>query len=86
MKQPPLQALHPEGSLSHAKLLQYNNLSTQERIDSLQPGQPGALKVRPDGTVIDGHHRLKILYDRGIDIDALPRDILPKESPLAEGK
>ena len=83
MKQPPLQSLHPEGSLSHAKLLQYNTLSTQELIDSLQPGQPGALKVRPDGTVIDGHHRLKILYDRGIDIDALPRDILPKESPLA---
>jgi ParB-like chromosome segregation protein Spo0J len=83
MKQPPLQSLHPEGSLSHAKLLQYSKLSTQELIDSLQPGQPGALKVRPDGMVIDGHHRLKILYDRGIDIDALPREILPTESPLA---
>jgi hypothetical protein len=86
MKQPPLQALHSEGSLSHAKLLQYSKLSTQEIIDSLRPGEPGALKVRPDGTVIDGHHRLKILYDRGIDIDALPRDILPQESPLTEGK
>ena len=83
MKQPPLQSLHPEGSLSHAKLLQYSKLSTQDLIDSLQPGQPGALKVRPDGTVIDGHHRLKILYDRGIDIEALPREILPTESPLA---
>ena len=69
--------------MSHAKLLQYSKLSTQELIDSLQPGQPGALKVRPDGMVIDGHHRLKILYDRGIDIDALPREILPTESPLA---
>ena len=83
MQQPPLQSLHPEGSLSHAKLLQYSKLSTQDLIDSLQPGQPGALKVRPDGMVIDGHHRLKILYDRGIDIDALPREILPTESPLA---
>ena len=83
MKQPPLQSLHPEGSLSHAKLLQYSKLSTQDLIDSLQPGQPGALKVRPDGTVIDGHHRLKILYDRGIDIEALPREMLPTESPLA---
>jgi hypothetical protein len=83
MQQPPLQALHPEGSLSHAKLLQYSKLSTQDLIDSLQPGQPGALKVRPNGTVVDGHHRLKILYDRGIDIDALPREILPTESPLA---
>jgi ParB-like chromosome segregation protein Spo0J len=82
MKQPPLQSLHSEGSLSHAKLLQYSKLLTQDRIDSLRPGQSGALKARPDGTVIDGHHRLKILYDRGIDIDALPRDILPKASPL----
>ena len=69
--------------MSYAKLLQYSKLSTQELIDSLQPGQPGALKVRPDGTVIDGHHHLKILYDRGIDIDVLPREILPTESPLA---
>ena len=83
MQQPPLQALHPEGSLSHAKLLQYSKLSTQDLIDSLQPGQPGALKVRPNGTVIAGHHRLKKLYDRGIDIDVLPREILPMESPLA---
>jgi len=83
MQQPPLQALHPEGSLSHAKLLQYSKLSTQDLIDSLQPGQPDALKARPDGTVIDSHHRLKILYDRAIDIDALPREILPTESPLA---
>jgi hypothetical protein len=83
MKQPPLQSLHPEGSLSHAQLLQYNILSTQKLIDSLRPGQPGALKVRPDGTVIDGHYRLKILSDRGIAIDALPREILPREEPLA---
>jgi hypothetical protein len=82
MKQPPLQSLHAGGSLSHAKLLQYSKLSTQDLIGSLRPGQPGALKVRPDGTVIDGHHRLKILYDRGIDIDALPRESLPRESPF----
>jgi ParB-like chromosome segregation protein Spo0J len=53
-------------------MTQYSKLSTQELIDSMQPGQPGALKVRPDGTVVDGHHRLKILHDRGIDIHALP--------------
>jgi hypothetical protein len=54
MKQPPSQLLHPEGSLSDAKMTQYSKLSTQEIIDSLQPGQPGALKVRPDGTVVEG--------------------------------
>jgi hypothetical protein len=34
-------------------MTQYSKLSTQELIDSLQPGQPGALKVRPDGTVVE---------------------------------
>lgn len=69
--------------MSDAKIMQYSKLSTQELIDSLQPGKPGALKVRPDGTVIDGHHRLKILYDRGSDIHALPREILPQDTSLA---
>ena len=82
MQQPPLTFLHPKGSLSHAKIAQYSTLSTQALIDSLQPGQPGALKVRPDGTVIDGHHRLKILYDRGIDVNALPREIFPRGTTL----
>ena len=81
MSQPPLKFLHPDSSLSEAKLVQFDKLSTQELIDSLKPGQPGSLKVRPDGTVIDGHHRLKILRDRGVDIDALPRETIPKESP-----
>ena len=82
MNQPPLKPLHADGALSHAKLSQYRALSTQALIVSLQPGQPGALKVRPDGTILDGHHRLSILCSRGIDIDALPREILPKEIPL----
>jgi hypothetical protein len=78
VSQPPLQALHPETALSAVKLAQYSTLSTQALMASLQPGQPGSLKVRPDGTVLDGPHRLKILRDRGIDINALPREILPQ--------
>jgi ParB-like chromosome segregation protein Spo0J len=73
-----LKFLHSERSLSHAKLVKYSKPSTQELIDSLQPGKIGSLKIRSDGTVIDGHHRLKILKDRGVDIDALPREIIPK--------
>ena len=81
MSQPPLKFLHPDSSLSEAKLGQFDKLSTQELIDSLKPGQPGSLKVRPDGTVMDGHHRIKILRDRGVDIDTLPRETIPKDSP-----
>jgi len=81
VNQPPLRLLHLESALSQAKMTQYDKLSTQEIVASLQPGQPGSLKARPDGTVLDGHHRLKILRDRGIDIDSLPREILPQEAP-----
>ncbi len=44
-------------------------------IDSLKPGKPGSLKVQPNGTIMDGHHRIHILRERGVDVDALPRDI-----------
>ena len=78
VSQPPLRSLHSDSSLSRAKLGQYDKLSNQELIDSLKPGQPGSLKVRSDGTMIDGHHRIKVLRDRGVDVDALPREIIPK--------
>jgi hypothetical protein len=70
--------MHFDDSLSRTKLSLFGKLSNLELIDSLCPGQPGSLKVRPDGTMLDGHHRIKILRDRGVDVDSLPREILPK--------
>jgi ParB-like chromosome segregation protein Spo0J len=60
-----------------SKLKKYNKLSDKELIDSLKPGLPGSLKVRPDGTIVDGHHRIKILRSRGVDVDCLEREIIP---------
>jgi hypothetical protein len=77
--QPPLKSLHADDSLSPAKLAKYRKSSTQRLIDSLRPGHAGALKTRVDGTMIDGHHRIKILRERGIDVDALPRELIAKE-------
>jgi len=77
--QPPLKPLHPDSSLSSAKLEKYRKSSTQALLDSLQPGKQGALKARPDGTIIDGHHRIKILRERGVKVDALPREVIAKE-------
>lgn len=74
-----LKPLHTDSSLIESKLDKYGKLSTQELIDSLKPGQQGSLKVRPDGTMVDGHHRIKILRDRGVDVDALPREVIPKD-------
>lgn len=81
MNTPSLKSLHDRGSLSQAKIEQYRKISTEDLVESLEPGRPGSLKVRQDGTVIDGHHRLEVLRDRGVDIDALPREIIPRDSP-----
>lgn len=77
---PPLKPLHPDGSLIPSKLAKYGRLTDRELIDSLKPGQEGALKTRPDGTVIDGHHRIKVLRDRGVDVDVLPREVIPHDA------
>jgi hypothetical protein len=47
--------------------------------NSLLPGQKDCLKTRPDGTILDGHHRIYILRIRGVDVDALTREIILKE-------
>jgi hypothetical protein len=78
MSHPPLIPLHPDEALLLLKLEQFRRLSTEELCKSLAPGQPGALKARIDGTIIDGHHRVKILRERGIDVDRLPREIVRK--------
>ena len=77
----PLKMLHANEALNRVKLEKFSRLSDQELIASLTPGQDGSLKARPDGTVLDGHHRLKILRERGVDIDALPREVIAKDSP-----
>jgi hypothetical protein len=63
------------------KLELFRKVETQVLVDSLKPGQAGSLKARPDGTLLDGHHRVRILSERGIDINALPREILLPAEP-----
>jgi hypothetical protein len=79
VSEPPLKPLHPETALLPLKLERFSRLPTDALIESLKPGLPGALKARPDGTVMDGHHRLRVLRDRGVAIDSLPREIIDKE-------
>jgi ParB-like chromosome segregation protein Spo0J len=57
----PLKSLHPESSLIQSKLDYFSRLSNEDLILSLQAGQRDSLKARPDGTVLDGHHRIAIL-------------------------
>jgi hypothetical protein len=75
---PKLKPLHSEPSLINLKLEMFGGLTTEALIESLRPGKTGSLKARPDGTMVDGHHRIKILRDRGIDVDLLPREIITR--------
>jgi len=75
----PLKPLHPEASLIQSKLDYFGRVSTDDLILSLQAGQRDSLKTRPDGTILDGHHRIAILRSRGVDVDAIPREIISKE-------
>lgn len=79
MAEPPLRFLHSEAILSQVKLDRFRTMATAELLKSLRPGESGALRTRADGTVLEGHHRLVVLGERGIDVDVLPREVLPLE-------
>jgi hypothetical protein len=44
---------------------------------SLRPGLPEALKVKADGRILNCNTRIKVLDERGYDVDSLPREIVP---------
>ena len=76
---PPLRFLHQLLDLNLGKLSMLERLPTAALRGSLLPNQPGSLKAREDGAVLDGHHRLQVLIERGVDIQVLPREIIKKE-------
>ena len=77
--EPNLRFLHSESTLNRVKLNLFRRLTTDELKSSLAPRQQGSLKVRPDGTVLDGHHRIQVLVERGENIHQLPREIIESE-------
>jgi len=60
-------------------LAYFERQKTDVLIQSLALGQRDSLKARPDGTILDGHHRILVLRKRGVDVDALPREVMAKE-------
>lgn len=75
---PALKPLHSDASLSRAKLAVFEKLSSEKLKESLAPGNEHSLKTRPDGTMLDGHHRVRVLSARGENVDALPRDVIDR--------
>ena len=76
---PPLKVLHTDESLSPAKLAEMERRTTDILLASLGLEQRDCLKARPDGTILDGHHRIFVLRKRGVDVDGLPREIVMRE-------
>jgi 3-isopropylmalate dehydrogenase len=76
---PRLHPLHSDAVLVRSKLDYFNSLDIEHLTFSLRPDQEHSLKARPDGTMLDGHHRVAILRSRGVDVDSLPREIIDKE-------
>jgi hypothetical protein len=79
--QPPLQRIHPDTTYQSgtAKLaLEYwRRQPTDLIVRSLAPGSREALRVKPDGRIVNGNTRIKVLEERGLDVNGLPREILP---------
>ena len=74
----PLKSLHPDEQLLKLKLELFRTWTTDEIVRSLKPGMESSLKTRPNGTILDGNHRIKILRERVYNVDDLPREIILK--------
>ena len=75
---PPLRPLHPKAYDSGAAKLSlgyWRQQPTARIIETLKPGAKEALLVFPDGLIANGNTRIMVLIERGVDVDALPREV-----------
>jgi len=73
---PPLKRIHSDETLRNdpTSSLDYQlTRSTDDIIESLAPNADTPLRAWPDGRIHDGNTRIKVLQDRGVDVDNLPR-------------
>jgi hypothetical protein len=74
---PPLRRIHTDETLatgtSRFSLTYWRARKTKEIIESLRPGKQESLRVKPDGR-INGNVRVKVLEERGFDVDGLERE------------
>ena len=64
--QPALKPLHADAALIRTKLDVFARWTSEQLLDSLRPDGERCLKCRPDGTMLDGHHRIFVLRGRAV--------------------
>jgi len=77
---PPLRLIHSDAVLTSrryvASLSDWQRKTVPEIVESLRPGLPDALKVKPDGRVFDGNTRICVLIERGYNVNDRPREVI----------
>jgi hypothetical protein len=77
---PPLQPIHSDATYQSgpAKLAleHWRKQPTDDIVRSLAPGSREALRVKPDGRIMNGNTPIKVLEERGFDVNNLPREIV----------
>jgi hypothetical protein len=85
----PLQRIHTDSTYESdgeaKRSLEYWRRQPTERIvESLKSGQEESLKAFPDGRIVDGNTRIKVLQERGYDVNSLEREVY-RPLPLGRG-
>jgi hypothetical protein len=79
-EQPRLRRIHPDSTYERGSakygLESIRRMSTYDIVDSLTPNSAEPLTVKLDGRIFDGNTRIKVLQERGYDINTLPRVII----------
>ena len=74
---PPLRRLHPDSSLRRSSLEYWRKQPTDAIVRSLAPGERESLRVTADGLIMQGNTRVKVLEERGYNVDGLPYETYP---------
>lgn len=77
-QRPALQRIHADDTLASGagrfSLVYWRQRETTEIVESLRPGRSEALRVKPDGRILNGNVRIKVLAERGFDVNSLARE------------
>jgi hypothetical protein len=77
---PPLQPIHPDAiyqsGAAKVALEYWRQQATEIIVGSLAPNSREALRVKPDGRIMNGNTRIKVLEERGYDVNNLAREVV----------